>query len=283
MIKLQNITYSYQKHVPALIDVDAEIGCGINLMLGPNGSGKTTLMRIISGELRPNGGVCLVDGKNVSQRMPSSLSMTFYVSDDPAIPFASVSEMADRHAPFYPNFSQSMLHDNLTDFGMRGDEKLSALSLGNRKKAIIAYALSLGVDVLMLDEPANGMDISSKESLNHMLVKNLQPGQTIIVATHTVHEMRNLFDGVTIMHNGRVALSATVDDILSTLQFTISSDVLPGAIYHEGGLQGFRSIAPNASGVAQTQIDYVLLYNAVVGGKAKDIKHAINYYYEQLV
>lgn len=283
MIKIRQLGFTYQKGVPALIDANAEIGSGINLLLGPNGSGKSTLMRIIAGELKLQQGACLVDGKDVSLRLPSVLASTFYVSDDPVIPFISISEMVTRHAPFYPTFSMSRLCDNLACYGMRGDEKFSTLSLGNRKKACIAYALSLGVKALMLDEPANGMDISSKDTLNHMLMSNLQPGQTIIVATHTVYEMKNLFDGVTILHNGKIALNANIDDILTTLQFCITMDPVPGAIYQESGLQGVRSIVHNDSCVAQTQIDYVLLYNAIVNGKSKEINHAINKYYEQLL
>ncbi len=283
MIKIQDLSFSYQKNVPALIEANAEITPGINLLLGPNGSGKSTLMRVIAGELRPQRGVCLVNGRSTSLRQPSVLDTTFCISDDPVLPFATISETADRHAPFYPKFSLGRLHDNLSYFGMRGDERLSTLSLGNRKKACIAYALSLGVKVLMLDEPANGMDISSKEALNHMLISNLQPSQTILVATHTVYEMKNLFDGVTIMYQGRIALNATLDDILSTLQFSITENQMPGTIYHEGGLRGFHNISLNESGVSRSQIDYVLLYNAIINGKANEINHAINRYYEQLV
>lgn len=248
--------------MPALTGVSALMGAGINLLLGPNGAGKTTLMKVMCGLLQPSAGQCLVDGADISARKPSALSEVFYLSDDCTLPLGSVSEMARRHAVFYPNFSMDLLKANLSAFGMTGDEQFKRMSLGNRKKANVAYALSLRTKVLLLDEPANGMDISSKKILARVIASSLREDQTMVVATHVVHDLQNLFDSVTVLRGGMVALSESVDELTSKYAFVVSEQLPSNAIYYERVLNGFHCILPN-DGTMESHIDYELLYGCL--------------------
>lgn len=187
MIELKRISYSYQKNSNALINATASIGPGISLVIGPNGAGKTTLFRIMAGMLVPGSGECNFDGVSMSSELPSLRQRIFYLPDDAVIPQITVNEMARRQGIFYPGFSAERLAENLAAFGMDGNEKLSGMSTGMRKKANVAYALSLGADVLLLDEPANGLDISSQKILNKLIARNIREDGYIIIATHMIH------------------------------------------------------------------------------------------------
>lgn len=262
MIELKDIAFSYSKKMPALTGVSARVGAGINLLLGPNGAGKTTLMKVMCGLLQPSAGECLVDGADISKREPTSLREVFYLSDDCVFPLNSVSEMARRHAVFYPNFSMDMLKANLQAFGLTGDEQFKRMSLGNRKKANVAYALALRPKLLLLDEPANGMDISSKKILARVIASSLGEGQTIMVATHVVHDLQNLFDSVMVLRGGMVVLSESVEEITRKYAFVVSEQLPSNAIYYERVLNGFHCILPN-DGSMESHIDYELLYSSL--------------------
>lgn len=265
MIELNNIAFSYPKGMPALIGVSASIGAGIHLLIGPNGAGKTTLLKVMAGLLQPQEGSCLIDGCSLL-KYPQLRNSAFFLAEDCVFPLATISDMAKLHAPFYPNFSMRQLTENLSAFGLHGQEKISSMSLGTRKKANVAYALALGCDALMLDEPANGMDIESKKVLNRLFATNLRPEQAIIISTHSVQSMRMLFDSVSIIRNGNLCLSASVDDITARWAFVKSPCSVPEAIYSEVDLGGYRAIVPNISDIP-TEVDFELLYSAVISGK----------------
>lgn len=245
--------------------VSAEIGAGIHLLIGPNGAGKTTLLQVMAALLKPQQGGCLIDGCDIAL-CPTERNAAFFLAEDAVLPLATIGEMAKRHACFYPNFSEEALQANLAAFGLNGSEKLANMSLGTRKKSNVAYALALGCPLLLLDEPANGMDIESQKTLNKLVASNLRPEQTIVVSTHTFHSMRPLFDSVSIIRDGRLCLSETVYDLTRKWAFVCSPARVPEAVYEESDLRGFRSILPNANGI-DTEPDFELLYGAVMNGK----------------
>lgn len=272
MIYLNNVSFSYPKGMPALVGVSATIGAGIHLLIGPNGAGKTTLLMVMAGLLQPQQGSCLVDGNDLLST-PVARNRAFFLSEDCKFPLATIADMARLHAPFYPNFSMERLVENLAAFGLTGEEPLTAMSLGTRKKANISYALALGCDALLLDEPANGMDIDSKKALNGLLAANLRPEQAIVISTHTIAGMKMLFDSVSVIRKGHICLSAYNDEITSRWAFVHSGRHLDEALYEEGDLGGFRAIVPNVDGI-DSEIDYELLYSAVISGKIQNLPPA---------
>lgn len=274
-IELKDITFAYGKGRPALMQASATLRPGINLLMGPNGTGKTTLLKVMAGMLQPQSGLCLIDRQDISLRRPEALRRVFYLADEAQFPLATIADMARLHAPFYPNFSEARLWENLRDFQMTGTEPLARMSLGSRRKANLAYALSLGVDALYLDEPANGLDILAKKTLNKMIARSMTDDNIVVIATHTVMEMEHLFDAVTFIDHGALPLSASVEDITSRLAFVQSDRPVPGAIYSETSVGGYRSIVRNSGGI-ESQVDYVLMFVAMAQGNASGIVNIIN-------
>lgn len=275
MITLNQLSFGYFKWAEALTNVSACIGSGIHLLLGENGAGKTTLLHIIAGLLKPQKGECLIDGCNVADRMPSVMSQVFFLGENMPFPANTINEMAKIHAVFYPTFDSAMLKANLDAFGFNGSEKLKDLSLGNRKKAQLAYALSLRTSVLLLDEPTNGLDITSKQTLQTLIARCIDETQTLIVSTHTVFELQNLYDSIIMLSKGRMLLSMSTFDIIQRLAFRTSPIPPVECLYKEQRMGLNQYIEPN-HGEDETALNYTLLYNALLSPERDRIIEILN-------
>lgn len=270
MLQFKNISYSYGKGHKALADIDAGIDTGICLLLGENGAGKTTLLGLASGSLIAQEGSIDFDGENPADRLPSTMSSVFYLTDDWQSPFRTIRQTAKYHAPFYPTFDADMFEANLAAFGLTGNERLKSLSLGMRHKTGIAYALALRPRLLLLDEPANGLDIDSKKELRRMMSRCIDETQTVIISTHTVADLEVLYDNLLLLHAGTVVLAVPAPTISSRLSFVTSAVPVPDALYIEPDCGVFRAIV-RADEPYQTAVDYELLYSAIASGAAPEI------------
>lgn len=263
MIEIKNLNFSYRKKgSPALEGITARLEPGIHLLAGENGTGKTTLLHLLSGVSSPTSGECLIDGKPCASTRPSEMGRTFLLEENTFFPARSIRRFAEQHSRFYPNFSNEKFLQNLVAFGQSGDERMKDMSLGNRKKAQLAYVLALGVDVLLLDEPTNALDIESKETLKRIIASSIEDHQTIIVSTHTVSELENLFDGTIMLRRSRLLLAASAEAVTERLAFTVSRLQDPEALYSE--IQAGRVLNISAAdGDEDTRVNWRLLYSAL--------------------
>lgn len=264
MIRFEDLTYSYRNGKEALRNITADIAPGIHLLLGENGAGKTTLLHIVDGLLlaTPQGS-CTIDGKPTALRMPEVLQRVFFVSDNMSFPYPTVNDMVRCHAPFYPNFSEDILRHNLATFSMTGEERIDSFSLGNRKKAILSYALALKPDILLLDEPANGLDIGAKQVVLSLMAECVDETQTVILSTHTVSDFQSLFDSVMVLSGGNLVLNASVWGIAEKWDFVQVPTPPEEAVYVEPFFGQFRAIIPHRGESPATEVDFTLLYNAL--------------------
>ncbi len=263
MITLDRLTYSYRRGTKAIDAACGHISPGIHLLLGENGAGKTTLLHCMAGLFRPGSGRCLLDGTETASHAPSVMRRLFFLPDKLEIPATSIRAFAKTHSRFYPGFSPEALDANLREFGLDGTEDLSKSSLGTNRKTFIAYALALGVDMLLLDEPANGLDIGSKKAMRRMMARCVEPDQTVIVSTHNISDLRELYDGLMLIHNGSLKICASTEEIASRLACVRSTAPVPDALYSEQSVGVVSSLIENTSG-DPGDIDYSLLYSALI-------------------
>ena len=274
MVTLNNVSYTYNRHSDALHNITCSIGSGISLLAGENGAGKTTLLHIIGGLLYPTQGTCDINGNPISKRLPTDLCRVQYFSGNISFPAPTIASMVRMHAPFFPNFNREMLERNLAAFGIAINERLSGMSLGTSVKARLAYMLSLGCEVLLLDEPTLGLDITSRQRFNRMLVESLSPEQTVVISTHSVAESEALYDSVMILSKGEMIVSEPVAAIADRLAFVSSPQQPDGVLYCEQFMGGFRSIMAADRCEAGSQPDLTLLYNALMSSSRPQIvKH----------
>lgn len=274
MLKFDHISYSYNRHSKALADICATIAPGICLLLGPNGAGKTTLLSITAGERFAKKGTVDFDGYNPALRLPDDMSRIFFLHDDYVSPFRSVKAMVKYMAPFYPNFNAETLRQNLEAFGLKGTENLRGISLGMRRKSLLAFALALGVELLMLDEPANGLDINSKKEFRRMMSRCISDEQTVLISTHTVADLEMLYDSVLVLGAGRMLLSASTEQISAKLSFVSSPTEIPDALFCEREGAQYNAII-EAGTPYSTAVNFEQLYSGLMSPAADAIINLI--------
>ncbi len=274
MINIKNLSYNYHKGYKALDNINAQLGPGVHLLLGENGAGKTTLLHVIAGLLFAKEGTCEIDDNDISKRQPSDLCKVFFMPEDITFPAKCINDFAKIHSQFYPTFSEELFRQNLEIFHLTGNESFGSLSLGNRKKANLAYVMALGTDILLLDEPTNGLDINAKKELLKIMVGSLREDQTVIVSTHTVWDLKNLFESVMMLRRGNLLLSMSTEEIGNKLSFVASTSPNPNALYMEQDMNGFRSIERNTNG-DETEINFALIYSALMSNAAQSVLDAL--------
>ena len=263
MITIENTSYGYKSNPLIFNNISLEIGNGIYGLLGENGVGKTTLMHLICGLLFPKNGKCSIDGRNTAERQPEGLNRYFFLPEELQMPTKSIASFAARHSVFYPHFNQEEFELNLEELKIDRKQKLSSISYGQQKKAMLAYAFALHTPYTLLDEPTNGLDITSRQALKRIISRSMDDESTLLISTHQAHDFENLLDHLVILGKGEILLNRSLDEISNRLLFA-RTDILPEeSIYSEENLSGYFSIIPNEDGEENTP-DIELLYKAVL-------------------
>ena len=263
MITIENTSYGYKSNPLIFNNISLEIGNGIYGLLGENGVGKTTLMHLICGLLFPKNGKCSIDGRNTAERQSEGLARYFFLPEELQMPTESIASFAARHSVFYPHFNQEEFELNLEELKINRKQKLSSVSYGQQKKAMLAYAFALHTPYTLLDEPTNGLDITSRQALKRIISRSMDDESTLLISTHQAHDFENLLDHLVILGKGEILLNRSLDEISNRLLFA-RTDILPEeSIYSEENLSGYFSIIPNEDGEENTP-DIELLYKAVL-------------------
>lgn len=236
-------------------------------LLGKNGTGKSTLLYLISGLLRPSAGSVRVDGNEASRRLPDMLREVFIVPEEFALPRTTLDEYVMLNSRFYPRFSKDVLVRCLHDFELPLSLRLDSLSMGQKKKVYMAFALAANTRLLLMDEPTNGLDIPSKSQFRKVVASNMTDDRTIIISTHQVHDVEQLLDHILIVGDNRMMLNASTADIAERYVFGTrrQGDDLSDAIYSEYGVMGNAVVAPRGDR-DETPLNLELLFNAAVSG-----------------
>ncbi|PCE63347.1 ABC transporter ATP-binding protein [Sediminicola luteus] len=265
MIKTNNLHFHYKKNQDVFTGLSFEIEHkGIIGLLGKNGIGKTTLLHLLAGLIFPKAGELKVGDQFPMQRRPEYLSKLFFLPDVPFVPQLSIAAYTKAYAPLYPDFDAEKMQGILKDFELEPKLRLDKLSLGQQKKAMMAFALATGCSLLLLDEPTNGLDIPSKSIFRKILVESITDAQTVILSTHLVKDVENILDGILILERGEIVLNQSVDQISQRLQF-VKTPVLPedgSVLYYEKCLEGYH-ILQYAETDDYTEMDIELLFNAL--------------------
>jgi len=263
MITIENTSYGYKSNPLIFNNISLEIGNGIYGLLGENGVGKTTLMHLICGLLFPKNGKCSIDGRNTAERQSEGLARYFFLPEEMQMPTESIVSFAARHSVFYPHFNREEFDLNLEELKIDRKQKLSSVSYGQQKKAMLAYAFALHTPYTLLDEPTNGLDITSRQALKRIISRSMDDESTLLISTHQAHDFENLLDHLVILGKGEILLNRSLDEISNRLLFA-RTDILPEeSIYSEENLSGYFSIIPNEDGEENTP-DIELLYKAVL-------------------
>lgn len=270
MINVNNVSFSYGRgKAPVLSDFSLNFGeSGIYGLLGSNGVGKSTLLYIICGMLTPDSGEASYLGINTRRRLPMVVKDVMLVSEEFDLPHISLSEYVRITAPFYPNFSQEDMERNLRHFELEGDLNLGKLSMGQKKKAILAFAFACHTRVLLMDEPTNGLDIPAKSAFRRVIAETIGEDQLMVISTHQVRDVGQILDHVVIMDHSRVLLDQPMMRIEDRLRFvnTSDKDKIDRALYAEQSIGGASLILPveEADNPEPTEVNLEMLFNFAI-------------------
>ncbi|MDR0989108.1 MAG: ATP-binding cassette domain-containing protein [Prevotellaceae bacterium] len=212
MLQVENISFGYpRKKQEVLHDFSLSLkkGCVYGL-LGKNGVGKSTLLYLMSGLLTPRSGRVRYRSVDVRRRLPVTLSDTFLVPEEFELPSTSLKNYVALNSRFYPHFSHEALTNHLHNFDLADDLHLGALSMGQKKKVFMSFALAANTSLLLMDEPTNGLDIPGKSQFRKFIASVVSEERTILISTHQVRDIDKILDHVLIMDNHRVLLDASL-------------------------------------------------------------------------
>jgi ABC-2 type transport system ATP-binding protein len=218
MVKVEEVSRRYGDFL-AVDKVSFQIGRGeVVGLLGHNGAGKSTIMKMLTGYLEPSHGQIIIDGENLDSNLDKARMRIGYLPENcPVYPDMTVVDFLDYTAALRGLTVEqrpAAIHQaiELTELSTKATAIIAALSRGFRQRVGIAQALLHNPDILILDEPTNGLDPGQIEHIRE-LIKKLGEQATVIVSTHILQEVEAICDRVMILRNGQLALDAQTTEL----------------------------------------------------------------------
>lgn len=275
MLQVENISFSYRrgkKEVLSDFSLSLEKGRVYGL-LGKNGAGKSTLLYLMSGLLTPKHGKVMYHDTDVRRRLPITLQDMFLVPEEFELPPISLVSYIELNGNFYPRFSKEDMVKYLHFFEMDLDTDLGALSMGQKKKVFMSFALATNTSLLLMDEPTNGLDIPGKSQFRKFIASGMSDDKTIVISTHQVRDIDKVLDHVLIMDNSHVLLDQSITSICDKLLFVESDDreLAKTALYTLPSVQGNLLLLPNTEN-EESEINLELLFGATLATPDKIVE-----------
>ncbi|TMI73508.1 MAG: ATP-binding cassette domain-containing protein [Bacteroidetes bacterium] len=219
VIKTSGLSYRYSKNVQTLFDIDLQVEKGtIYGFLGPNGSGKTTTLSLLLGLLNNQQGKIEIFGKNISRHRVDVLRRIGSLIEVPSLyGHLSAKENLEVYRPVY-GATRERVKEVLRIVGLEDTGKKTAkkFSLGMKQRLAIALALLPDPELLILDEPANGLDPNGIIELRQLIKKlNKESGMTIVISSHILSEVEKTVSHVGIIYKGKMLFQGSLHELHS--------------------------------------------------------------------
>lgn len=231
---------------------------GVFGLIGGNGAGKTTLIKHVLGMLKAQSGSVRVFGLDPVQNPVGTLGRIGYLSEDRDLPnWMRVSELMRYTQAFFPNWDEAYAEELREAFDLDRKARIKNLSRGQRARAGLLIALAHRPELLVLDEPSSGLDPVVRRDILGAIIRTIaDEGRTVLFSSHLLDEVERVADRVAIIHQGRIMLSAPMDEIKEThrrmtLRFGQSLDRPPslvGSLSSEGHGVEWTCICSGESG-----------------------------------
>lgn len=229
MISIKNVTHTYEKET-VLDGLCSEIKEGsVYGLIGSNGAGKSTLLNIIDGIFKPLSGEVLIDDMPTYEN-PVLKDKIAYVPDDPFF-FNSytMDEMAKYLNEVFESFTMEKYNETKALFPLEADKKMTSFSKGMKRQAAIIFALAQSPKLLLCDECFDGLDPVIKQLVKRIIIDEVEKNNmTVIISSHNLREIENLCDVIGILHNKKIILERSIEDIKEVVnKFQIAFDTPP--------------------------------------------------------
>ena len=211
LLKIENLWKRYNLKT-VLQDLSATISEGkIIGLVGDNGSGKTTLLKMIAGLRYPSKGTITIEGQKVGIETKKTVS---FMPDSPVFDeWMTIKDALVFYRDFYSDFDFHQAMDLIAEFKMPLEEHIVALSKGEVEKLQLILTFSRKAKLYILDEPLGGIDLVSRKHVLDLILKFYREDCTILISTHLIEEIENIFDEVIFLKDGTIILHENVEEI----------------------------------------------------------------------
>ena len=262
MIEVKNVVKIFDGY-RALDEININVPKGaIYGLVGPNGAGKSTLIRHLAGIYRQDAGEILIDGQPVYEN-PEIKGRIAYIPDEIFYFVQSgIKDMMRYYRSIYPNFDMDRYEKLRSVFPLDEKRPMRRLSRGMQKQAAFWLALSMRPDILILDEPVDGLDPVMRRQIWSLILGDVEEnGTTVLVSSHNLRELEDVCDHVGIIHKGRTMIEHALADLQDNI-------VKVQLVYQDGGSlpEGLNVLHQSHSGKIETLI---------IRGRADEVTNAI--------
>ena len=214
MIEIRNLTKHFGDFC-ALDQLELHVPKGaVYGLVGPNGAGKSTLIRHLTGVYRPDSGKVCIDGQSVYENKDIKNRMAYIPDDVFYFHTSNLNDMMKFYRGLYPKFDLEMYDKLCAVFSLDPKKSLRSFSKGMQKQAAFLLSLCTRPDVLILDEPVDGLDPVMRRQVWSLILQDVAERQiTVLVSSHNLRELEDVCDHVGIMHQGKMLLERSLTEL----------------------------------------------------------------------
>ena len=256
MLELKNVTKTFGK-CKALDDLTMTVpkGCVYGLV-GPNGAGKSTAIRLMTGIYRPDSGEITLEGMPVYENPENKVRMGYIPDDIFYFPSASMDEMKSFYKGIYPKFDEELYEKLFEVFQLPRKGQIRRFSKGMQKQAAFHLSLCCHPEVLILDEPVDGLDPVMRRQVWSLIMSDVASnGTTVLISSHNLRELEDVCDHVGIMDHGKMLLERSLADMQgATHKLQIVGDLPVGLdVLHESQTGRLKTLVVRGDAEAISQ------------------------------
>ncbi|QGT99946.1 Efflux ABC transporter, ATP-binding protein [Candidatus Syntrophocurvum alkaliphilum] len=214
MIQVQKVSKSYQD-LEALNDVSLSVNKGsIYGLVGSNGAGKTTLLKLLAGIYRQDSGELSIDSQSVYENELIKDKIAFIPDSLYFFPNYTIQNMATFYSRIYSNWNQERYEKLGNVFNIAPNRRLKTLSKGMQRQVAFWLYLSIMPDVMILDEPIDGLDAVMRQKIKNLIIQDVaERDMTVIISSHNLRDLEDICDYIGILHQGTMLIQRDLDDL----------------------------------------------------------------------
>ncbi len=231
-IRITNLRKTYGA-IAAVDGFSLEIPAGTVFgLLGPNGAGKTTIFKCLMGLAQPTSGAVLYDGKPL---VPDTLESIAYVPERSVLyEWMTVDQHVEMNRQAYKAFDPGRAYELLAKFDVEPKRRCRVLSKGMRTAVMVALAFARNAEILILDEPTNGLDPVNQRHVLSLIINESARGNSVLFSSHQIGQVERAADHIAVVARGRLILEGLVDDLKADRK--IVEGVFPNVTYTLNGI-----------------------------------------------
>jgi ABC-2 type transport system ATP-binding protein len=234
LIEINNVSKCFEE-IEAVKNVSLQIKKGsIYGLLGSNGAGKTTLLRILAGIILQDKGSVNIQGEDVYENSILKDKCIFLPDTPFAFSHYNIQQMADFYSSIYSGWNEKRFCELRSVFQIDLHKKIHKLSKGMKRQVSFWFALSAMPEVLILDEPLDGLDPVMRKKVKQLMIEDVAEREmTILISSHNLREVEDLCDTIGILHKGEIVLQRDLDDLKSDIHKVqlAFKDAIPHGLY----------------------------------------------------